>query len=125
MNVYLSKNIKYLRGLKDMTQAEIAHQFDLTASTITGWESDRSYPRFAELLKLRDLFGVDLERLVFIDLALDIAFVQEAQATYNNKYEAISEVLQKMSANMQAIEEQLAEALGRIQTLEGQKGKKG
>ena len=111
MNIFLGKNIKYLRENKRMKQSDLAQEFDLDTSTITGWEKERSYPRFAELLRLREYFSTDLERLIFSDLSVEGSYVQEGEEGYVSKYEIISK-------KMEDIVERLEEAMDRIRRLE-------
>jgi transcriptional regulator with XRE-family HTH domain len=66
--MFFGLNIKYLRTMKGMTQIELAEAMGVTSSTVTGWETGKSSPHFQVLLRLRDFFQVDLEKLVYKDL---------------------------------------------------------
>lgn len=61
-------NVKYLRSVRGMTQAELGETLGVKGATVTGWETGKSSPHFEVLLKLRDFFKVDLESLVYQDL---------------------------------------------------------
>lgn len=70
--MHFGLNIKYLRALKGLTQAGLAEAMKVKSQTVTGWESGKSYPNFLVLVELRKFFKVDLERMVFHDLAKEM-----------------------------------------------------
>jgi DNA-binding XRE family transcriptional regulator len=57
------KTIKQLRDAKDWTQVDLAHQIDVTPSTIYNWESGRVEPRVGQLRKLAEVFGVRMDEI--------------------------------------------------------------
>jgi transcriptional regulator with XRE-family HTH domain len=69
MDIHFHSNIKKLRKGMGISQSELARAMDVQMTTVTHWESGRSTPQFAVLVKLRHFFGVNLEELVFYDLS--------------------------------------------------------
>ncbi|VTS23098.1 helix-turn-helix domain-containing protein [Streptococcus pseudoporcinus] len=66
---YFPSNLKYLRLEKKMEQLELAHKIGRkSASTISEWENGKYTPKQDILLKVADLFQVDINTLVYVDL---------------------------------------------------------
>lgn len=106
MEIYFAKNVKYLRSLRNMTQADLAAYFECTPPTVTRWEIGVSYPRFAELVQLRQYFDVDLERLVFTDLTQDGSLVNEMRKNYGDAFnQKLNEMLDKLEALQARVED--------------------
>ena len=61
----ISKNIKKLRGLNGMTQEELANKIHVTRQTVSSWETDRTQPDLEILLSLAEIFGVQVEELIY------------------------------------------------------------
>lgn len=72
MKIYLAHNIKTLRKAHYMSQAELGKKLGLTRSSICSLEKSVSTTKFSTLLKIRELFGVDLETLVFHRIEFEI-----------------------------------------------------
>ncbi|MBQ6036676.1 MAG: helix-turn-helix domain-containing protein [Lachnospiraceae bacterium] len=62
MNVSL--NIKSLRGLKQLTQDDLAEKLHVTRQTISNWETGKSEPDFESLETLAGVFGVSVSELL-------------------------------------------------------------
>jgi transcriptional regulator with XRE-family HTH domain len=118
MEIHFSKNIKYLRTLRNLTQAEIAERFDCTPPTVTRWEVGDSYPRFAELIQLREFFDVDLERLVFHDLALGEGMVQENNPMYKKSKEMIDNAMEYLDKRLLHFNDTVNNLAERVRQLE-------
>lgn len=67
--MYLKNNIKYLRQSKGLSQEQIAERIGKTKSNLSSYENGRSVPPLDVLLKLCDLFQVNLDDLVNKDLS--------------------------------------------------------
>ena len=68
----LGKNIRYLRKQKDMSQDKLAELLGYKSfTTIQKWESGVAEPPFKTLVKIADLFRVDVDTLVSDDLSID------------------------------------------------------
>lgn len=58
--VIFSHNIKKARERMGLTQEAVAEKLNITAQTISSWESQRKFPRIADIESLADLYGVDV-----------------------------------------------------------------
>lgn len=68
MNNYFSSNLKHLRNLSEMTQLELANKMGKDYSTIGKWELGQRNPIMEDMLKLSDLFNINVQDLVEKDL---------------------------------------------------------
>lgn len=67
----LGKNIRYLRKQKDMSQDKLAELLGYKSfTTIQKWESGVAEPPFKTLVKIADLFQVDVDTLANNDLSI-------------------------------------------------------
>jgi transcriptional regulator with XRE-family HTH domain len=64
----LSKNLKFLRTSKNVTQAELCDQLGVQRTMISAYEDGRSEPKLATLIKLSEIFQVSLDELLNRDL---------------------------------------------------------
>jgi transcriptional regulator with XRE-family HTH domain len=64
----LSKNIKYLRTRKSISQRQLASQVKVSISTIRSVEKGNSLPRLTTLQKLAEAFNYPLDTLLRTDL---------------------------------------------------------
>lgn len=68
----LGKNIRYLRKQKDMSQDKLAELLGYKSfTTIQKWESGVAEPPFKTLVKIADLFQVDVDTLANDDLSIE------------------------------------------------------
>ncbi|MCR5462029.1 MAG: helix-turn-helix domain-containing protein [bacterium] len=65
---FLSKNIKYLRKIKEITQKDFSVILNMSLDTIKSIETERITPSLETLIKIRNYFNVNLDDLIFIDL---------------------------------------------------------
>ena len=68
---YLSKNIKFLRQQKKLTQEDIANVVGKARSLISAWESDDRDITTEDIIKLSNFFSVSMDDLVGKNLQLD------------------------------------------------------
>lgn len=66
--LYIGKNIKHLRKQKKLTQEALGALLGVKKATVSTYEIGRNFPTVEGLLKISDLFKVDLESLFFADL---------------------------------------------------------
>jgi len=64
---YLSKNIRFLRKSKEMSQEDVAELLHLQKSSISGYEKGIN-PKLDKLIQIADIFGVSIDDLLRIDL---------------------------------------------------------
>lgn len=69
--MHLSKNIRYLRKSKKMTQKDLAEHLGKSQTVIVSYESELSTPTFENLLKLSEVFAVSIDDLIFRDIERD------------------------------------------------------
>lgn len=63
------ENLQYLRSTRDMSQADLAQQLDVSRQSVAKWEAEKSYPEMDKLIRICDLFECSLDELVRGDLA--------------------------------------------------------
>ncbi len=60
----LSENLQYLRAREGVTQEQLAERLDISRQSVSKWESGASYPEMETILKLCDMFHVDMDTLL-------------------------------------------------------------
>jgi DNA-binding XRE family transcriptional regulator len=65
----LANNIRHLRAQAQMTQAELARKLGLQRTMISAYEDGRSEPKLTTLSVISELFHVDLDELIYHDIA--------------------------------------------------------
>lgn len=68
--VKFGAEIRRLRKLNKMTQAELAEKMGVTFQAISSWEQDRTQPKAGDVQRLMDIFGCKLEGIKHIVTAL-------------------------------------------------------
>lgn len=61
----ISKNIKRLRMLQNMSQEELAQKLFVSRQAVSSWENGRTQPDLEMIQKLAELFGVQVEELLY------------------------------------------------------------
>lgn len=60
----LAENLQYLRAREGVTQEQLAERLDVSRQSVSKWESNASYPEMETILKLCDMFHVDMDTLL-------------------------------------------------------------
>ena len=60
----LSENLQFLRQRRGITQEQLAEELDVSRQSVSKWESGVSYPEMDTILKLCDIFHVDMDTLL-------------------------------------------------------------
>lgn len=60
----LATRIKTVRGNHNLTQGELAEKLQVSRSTISSWETGRSYPDLQMIIQISDQFDVSLDYLL-------------------------------------------------------------
>ncbi len=60
----MAENLKYLRKLKNIGQAELAQALNVSVKTVSHWETSYTEPSIAQLIQLADFFDVSIDELV-------------------------------------------------------------
>ena len=66
-----SKNLKFLREYRKLSQQEIANKVGVDRSTIGYWETGKADPTMLNVCKLADALNIDLITLIGSDLKFD------------------------------------------------------
>lgn len=66
--LFFGKNLKFLRKSKNLNQAEMLDTIGFNGSTWSGYELEKSFPKFEDLLKISEYFGINEYDLIHVDL---------------------------------------------------------
>lgn len=80
MNTYFATNIKFLRKLHKMTQAELAYTLGIARTTISAWEIGYRSPVVADVIAVSDYFNIPIADLLDSDLSHDF---DKSKALFN------------------------------------------
>ncbi len=69
-NIYIAKNISYLRKKRKMTQEQLGECLGKDYSSIGKWEKNVNQPSITDTFKLATLFDVDWREFVLTDLSI-------------------------------------------------------
>jgi len=61
----IHENLRQLRLLRGLTQEQVAGQLNMTRQALSSYESGRTRPDVDTLLKLADIYGTDLETILY------------------------------------------------------------
>lgn len=67
--MHIHSNIRILRKRAGLTQKDLADQINKTQVTVGDYERGRAMPPLPIILQLCDIFAVDLQTIVFHDMA--------------------------------------------------------
>lgn len=59
-----SENLQYIRARAELTQEQLAEQLEVSRQSVSKWESSASFPEMDTLLRICDLYEVDLDTLL-------------------------------------------------------------
>lgn len=59
-----SENLQYIRAKDGITQEQLAEQLSVSRQSVSKWESGASFPEMDTLLRICDLYNVDLDTLL-------------------------------------------------------------
>lgn len=65
MTMSIGKNLRQIRLSRGMTQEEVAGQVGLTRQALSSYESERTQPDVEMLIKLAEVYGTDLEGVLY------------------------------------------------------------
>ena len=63
------ENLQFLRKRAGLTQEDLAEQMEVSRQSVSKWESNSAYPEMEAILRLCDLFGVDMDTLLRGDVS--------------------------------------------------------
>ena len=63
------ENLQFLRKRAGLTQEDLAEKMEVSRQSVSKWESNSAYPEMDAILRLCDLFGVDMDTLLRGDVS--------------------------------------------------------
>ncbi|MFE3862069.1 helix-turn-helix domain-containing protein [Streptomyces goshikiensis] len=67
--MFIGMALRKLRNEREMNQTELGEEIQVSATTVSRWESDVMRPNIESLMKLSAFFGVSLEELASGEVA--------------------------------------------------------
>jgi transcriptional regulator with XRE-family HTH domain len=67
-NIYLGKNIRYLRKKKNIKQEELANALNVPRTTLSCWETGVRTPKIEKIIDIANYFETDLN-IIYKDLS--------------------------------------------------------
>jgi transcriptional regulator with XRE-family HTH domain len=67
-NVYLGKNIRYLRKKRNLKQEALAKALNVPRTTLSCWETGIRTPKVDKIIDIANYFGTDLN-IIYKDLS--------------------------------------------------------
>ena len=61
----ISNNLKRLRQEQNLTQEQVAERLGVTRQAVSGYESDRTRPDVDTLMRLAEIYGTDLDGVLY------------------------------------------------------------
>lgn len=83
------ENLQFLRKRAGMTQEQLAEALDVTRQSVSKWESGAGFPELEKLLRLSELFQIDMDTLLKGD-------AMQSMAEDVHGYDAHKELFGKM-----------------------------
>lgn len=102
MSIFLSKNIKFLRKNKQLSQHKLAESLKISRSKIASYESGAIEPKIEYLLNLANFFQVDLTTLLSKDLS---TLTEQADITNPNNNSLAAQQYQKLNNLYKAVKQ--------------------
>ena len=65
----LGENLQFLRKRAGLTQEDLAEKMEVSRQSVSKWESNAAYPEMDAILRLCDLFGVDMDTFLRGDVS--------------------------------------------------------
>ncbi|VDG33816.1 Transcription regulator [Lactobacillus plantarum subsp. plantarum P-8] [Lactiplantibacillus mudanjiangensis] len=79
-----AENLKVLRQQRQLTQAQVAEQLQVSRKTISSWETERSYPDLGMLIEISNQYELSLDQLLKGDLTMIKTYDQQAKVSRRN-----------------------------------------
>ena len=84
------ENLQFLRKRGGLTQEDLAEKMEVSRQSVSKWESNSAYPEMEAILRLCDLFGVDMDTLLRGDVSRRFG---EDTAGYNRHMNAFAKAI--------------------------------
>lgn len=92
MKNYFSKNLKFLREQKRLSQNKLGELANVNQTTIARWENEEMAPSIDNVIELSKIFNIDLADLLERDLQLN---EDRKQLTEKEEMEMLKNTLKK------------------------------
>ena len=77
MSTYFSKNLKYLRGVNNISQQQLADKLNIDRSTISRYENNDIEPTVENVIAIANVLGVSVADFVGRDIDGDDLYFDE------------------------------------------------
>ena len=67
----IGKNLLSLRKAKGISQEELANELHVSRQTVSQWETDQTMPTVENFLRLKEIFGVPVDKMLNVEDAKD------------------------------------------------------
>jgi transcriptional regulator with XRE-family HTH domain len=81
----IGKKLKEARAKFGMTQEQVANTLFVSRQTISNWETGKSYPDIASVIRLSDLYSVSLDELLKGDVKMVEHLEESTDVVKSNK----------------------------------------
>lgn len=109
--IYLTKNLPYLRKLKNINQKEMAEMLNLARSTYASYESGKSEPGLKIMLSISEFFKVSINDLCIKNLETDEYIEYPTVESKNLKIDENSRVIMEMQAKIKVLEDFIKDSI--------------
>ena len=82
MGQFFSKNLKYLRTIKKISQQQLADKLEIDRSTISKWETGDFDPTVGNVISIANALGVPIADLVGTDMQFEGVYVDELEELF-------------------------------------------
>jgi DNA-binding XRE family transcriptional regulator len=113
-------DIKRLRALKKITQAELAKKINVTRQTIIRWEDGKSKPDEKEIMEMSKVFGMDISKMyagvssdekVYSEKDMLINYLLSRESELLTEIKLLRESLNDKTKIIKILERKLSESL--------------
>lgn len=81
-----AENLAFLRKKNNITQEQLAERLEVTRQSVSKWESGGSFPEMETLLKISEMFGVNIDALLKGDVKAESAEDTHAYDRHMNSF---------------------------------------
>ena len=108
--MYFGKNIKYLRLKKGLKQSEMIDFVGFKQTTWNGYETQKSFPKFEDLVKISKYFDISETDLIHKDLENEgFTKTKKTEEINQSHVETQNKLIQMQEKEILRLEKELAE----------------
>lgn len=90
-NNFFSKNLQYLRKVKNMTQAELGAKISVDQTTIGRWEDGNREPTVGNVVNIANAFNVPIPDLLDKDLSKNNSTFDELELLFSKNKDILTD----------------------------------